>query len=114
MSVACWTDEKRARAASMWREGLTTYQIAAELGVLKSSTCGMMARYRHMFPMRNPPRPKARVTEVAVQKDVGYRSDHVVRVTLSGSRVTLPRIPTIDGDAKVVGYLQYSEERPWI
>lgn len=100
------TRERIAEVAKLWSEGLSTLQIAAQLGIPKGTICSTAIRHRDLFPARmamyrrivKPPVPQP---GKAVKKTyiAGQWVEHVKRTTQSGAVVTMPRVSFIDGVA---------------
>lgn len=97
MTVSVWTESMINSAAKMWVRGLTVTEIGKSFGMPKNSVCSMTHRNRDRFPKRReyrPPKPKKKPIPVV------RLSDHIPRVTrttITGAKVTLPRVSFIDG-----------------
>jgi GcrA cell cycle regulator len=103
MGKVFWTGEKLAGAIRLWKDGARVSEIALQFDTTDDSVSGLIARSRHLFPKRKSyikrcERPaKARVDIVRVEP---CRPDRVTRTTISGAKVTLPRVPFIDGHVR--------------
>ncbi|QIB36946.1 hypothetical protein G3A56_16110 [Rhizobium oryzihabitans] len=88
-------------AAQMWCDGQKVEVIAERLGMTPQKLRGMIDTYRKRFPYRRnhvrrenpvvkPPEMGSVVTPLS-------RPGCVVRTTITGARVTMPRVEFIDG-----------------
>lgn len=82
----------------MWADGISSLAIASEFETSIGTVCSMLSRYRDMFPARRKSIPRKPKTDLAPPAKQGPK-DRVVRTTISGAKVTLARVPTIDGDS---------------
>lgn len=90
-------------AEKLWRQGVTGTAIAKKLGVKMRQVYTLAENNRDRFPVRVPklsapgvvvmtmPRTQAEVPKM--------KPDRVSRITISGARVTMPRVTFIDGPA---------------
>lgn len=95
MTSVFWTEDKIARAAKLWQDGVPAQEIADVFGSKKNTVINMASRHRDRFPTRQPKRPAPET--VAEPVEPIRHPDRVTRITLSGAEVTLPRVPLIDG-----------------
>ena len=105
-----WTEDKIAKASTMWNDGVVSYKIAEAFGVSRGSLSGIAVYYRDLFPSRVKPKIGQRI-EVAPIPVIESRAseptrrtyiagkwvDHVKRKTTTGAVVTMPRVSFIDG-----------------
>jgi hypothetical protein len=103
---APWTQEDIEGASELYRSGLSFAKIAEIFGTTKDSVVGIAFRNRPLFPKRNSitavkkRQPKERKRPKPVVCAPRFYIDRVVRVTFSGVKVTMPRVPFIDGYAQ--------------
>lgn len=107
MTIAQWTDEDKASAARMWAKGASAFRISIAFDCTEYAVIRLTRRNRSMFPPRPPgPKPvrfKEQPDRKAYQEEQVPRAlptinaDRVRRTTISGAKVTLPRVPFIDG-----------------
>jgi len=91
-----WTEDKIARAAKLWQDGVPAQEIAEAFGSRKNTVINMASRNRDRFPSRQPRREPQEALLVEPPQPI-HHPDRVKRVTISGAEVTLPRVPFIDG-----------------
>ncbi|MGG7535334.1 GcrA cell cycle regulator [Rhizobium sp. 12,4] len=92
-----WTEDKIARAAALWQQGQSARAIGDVLGVKDHSIVNLARRDRGRFPARQSSHPlPAPIVEPVVRR---AHPDRVIRTTISGAEVTMPRVPFIDGPA---------------
>lgn len=98
---AKYTKEQIAAAAALWREGLTMHQIAEKVGLKWSNIRNMADTRRRLFPYRknNSRRANSVVTPASDIAPVtpAAKPGCVVRTTITGAKVTMPRVVFIDG-----------------
>lgn len=92
--------EDRAKAAMLWKRGDTLKAIGEELGIPWRRVVRLANKNRKMFPYRKSDRrrddPVIKM-EVVSQPTPILAAGRVVRTTISGSKVTMPRVAFIDG-----------------
>jgi GcrA cell cycle regulator len=90
----------------MWKAGKAATRIAVAFDVSEESIRNLTRRNRSMFPHRqehtrtHTPRESVkheRPVEVAEESAQTVFSDRVTRRTISGAKVTMPRVSFIDG-----------------
>lgn len=96
MTQPKWTDERIAEASRLWRAGADSREIAKRLGVSTHSVNKLSQRKRSLFPYRYE--VLAALSPV-VSQPANDHPDRVVRRTLAGALVTMPRVTMIDGRA---------------
>lgn len=96
-----YTKEQVSTAAQLWREGLTMHEIASKLGLKWSNIRNMTDSRRRLFPYRknNSRRANPAVTPASDIMPVtpAAKPGCVVRTTITGAKVTMPRVAFIDG-----------------
>lgn len=98
------------QASGMWADGVPALEIAERLGCTRRYFYNFAEHHREHFPVRqekkkvhhyvgtrHPTPPRIRRPERLPKI---LPPDQVRRTTISGAVVTLPRIPTIDGNAE--------------
>ena len=96
-----WEPSAIDKAAKLWAKGVSVHFISKEMGVSKDAVIGLCDRRRDLFPARravtavkkNDPMPEVIIVERKLP------ANQVVRTTLSGKKVTMPRVTFIDGPA---------------
>ena len=106
-----WTEENKQAAAQLWAKGLAIYRIAVAFDTSEDAIGCLAKRNRSMFPKR-PPAPKRNYYRREGANDPIIRrfeppkpqqpkvrayADRVTRHTISGAKVTMPRVTFIDG-----------------
>ena len=101
MGKIFWTGERLAIAAKMWKQGALIAEIARILDTTEDAVSGAANQRRTMFPRRKNyiVRDYGTVEREPDQpaKVMPVHPDRVTRTTISGAKVTLPRVPFIDG-----------------
>ena len=100
MPKLVWTEDRLAEAAMMWKRGALTSEMAAHFKTSEDSISSLAGRRRDLFPHRKnyfrraatPVRKEAPEIEISPSYP-----DRVIRKTVAGVMVTLPRVVFIDG-----------------
>jgi GcrA cell cycle regulator len=101
-----WTEADKQEAARMWKAGKAATRIAVAFDVSEESIRNLSRRNRSMFPHRqqhtrtHAPRESVkheRPVEVTAESEPTLYADRVTRRTVSGAKVTMPRVSFIDG-----------------
>lgn len=85
------SSSKKLEASHMWKAGFNSGEIAKHFGIKQGAVENMVARDRHLFPRRDEYVP---IKETP--KPVNH-PDRVTRTTITGAKITLPRVVFIDG-----------------
>lgn len=95
-----FTKEQISAASDLWRDGFTMYEIAEKLGIKWSAVKTMASTRRGLFPFRKSNNRRSNPI-VSVEKTdapvVASKPGCVVRTTITGAKITLPRVVFIDG-----------------
>lgn len=100
-----WSDRQISQAATMWNEGASVASIGSTFGFSKGSASNLIGSRRDLFPMRTKPETVHRVRSEAPKQKPAPKpanfspTDRVTRVTITGAKVTMPRVTYIDGTA---------------
>ena len=106
MNPPRWTDEEIAEAARLWAKGLSLIRMSIALDRTERAIDQMVRRNRPRFPPRPAGKPKRRVQPVEDRRTYvepppralpTLTADRVRRTTISGAKITLPRVTFIDG-----------------
>jgi len=94
-NTVTWTGARLDLAVMLWRLGVSTSNIADALGVTYPAIQSLTCYRRDLFPDRGRAfKPVEATPEVLAPK---VASDRVTRTTISGAKITLPRVTFIDG-----------------
>lgn len=92
-----WTPERIEELLSLWRQGLTSYQMAAHFGVSRSAVCGKIHRERvkanHVIERRREPRRRSSPTDKPRSKKPMLTLPESAG---SVSRIVSPALPVFD------------------
>lgn len=72
------------KASELWRAGMHPAAIAAKMGVSPATIFGLVAKRRDLFPANGRSPARSNLSKV-------------VRITVTGAAVSVPRVTFIDG-----------------
>lgn len=88
-----------AEASRLWKLGAKAADIGAMYGLTENAFYNIVSRHRESFPHRSVSVIRSFAKGACAVSESGWRADRVVRTSITGALITMPRVTYIDGPA---------------